>query len=562
MTSESDFERARQKAKAAGFKISVTSTPQVDADVPDALTFAAAKTFPVAALPRELRDWVQATAMFHQTPQSMCATFAIMAAMTAAAHRTVHIRSGWEEPTVSQIMLLAAPSERKSPGFKAAMVPIYQWTKREHTRHKAEQKAIQDEIDALLVDADGKADPAEKAPARAKLVKKLKADLERVRPPMRRIADDVTPEAFMRIMHANGGLQCLVSDEADVFQSFGGRYNQGEAKLAPLLKGWDASSPLVYDRVGQGHAGAVTISILDPRVGIAIAGQHATLDVLLSNRAYRDKGMLARMLFVVLGERQCERLLNPPHGAQAINDDYNMAITALFDPVQPGEVLRLKNLVDHGNGWLVPAWLYALRGRVETGLLGAGEFAAIPDWAGKLVSNMARIAAVLELLGGGGEQELTDMCEFFIAHAKRAFGVQLGSSKSPAPQVGVEQDVLAALVQALGKHFPPLPVPAGALLSLSLPFSSRDGLRRSPQLIRLAGTERFLAHMDRLIELGYAREVGNPDAQSVANKASARRFVLVHPMGPQAEQSAPVSDIPTSMPAGARYDEFDDIFDN
>jgi hypothetical protein len=538
----SNFEEAQRRA--AAFKSKVTSTPEPARETPDTLNADHAVKFPSDVLPQELKTWALAAAEFNQTPVSLSCAFALMSAMTASVHMNVQIRDGWVEPAVSQMMLIASPSERKSPVFGAAFAPVYEWSKREKKRQAAQRQTIQNEIDTILVDNKGEAKPSKSGSPEAKRLADLKARLAAVPQPRRRIADDITPEEFMRQMHENDGTMCLVSDEADVFQSFGGRYSQGEAKLAPLLKGWDGKTPLMYDRVGGGGGKQrINIVIEEPRAGIAIAGQYTVLEVLTRNPVYRAKGMLARMLYIVLPERTRERKMFPEGIARSIHQQYNDAILRQFDLDNEAPLL-LKNRKDFGNGWNIPQWLQNLRQRIETGVLSDGEFASIPDWAGKLVSNMARVAAVIESMGGGGEENLAALCDFFIVHAKRA----LAQPGSAAPARGTVLDELSYVVAQLGKKFPTgLAVAGQTGTTISKPFTIRDAKRACNRMANRT-TEEFEKLINELIVKCHLEEVPNDDAVKLGNRAIARKLVLVSRIN-QEPVTPPEDDMPNGQPA-------------
>jgi len=522
-------------------------------DLPDELYRDAAMPFPIDVLPEELRTWALASAHFNQVPKSMAATYAIMAAMTASIHLNVQFRVGWTEPVVCQMLLAAAPSERKSPVFAGAFAPVYEWSRREKQRHAASRAKLQSDIDAEMLNEDGESRPLAAGSPEARRVAELRQQLAAVKPPRRRIADDITPEEFMRQMAENDDTMCLVSDEADVFQSFGGRYNKGESKLAPLLKGWDAKSPLIYDRVGGGGGKQRTNIVIEkPRAGISITGQHGVLRALVANETFADKGMLARLLFVVLPERTRKRELHPEGIPRPIVDAYNEAILRMFE-FDDSEPLQLANQVDFGNGWTTPKWLDDLRARVEAGQLEGGEFSKTSNWAGKLVSNMGRVASVLEAMGGGGEANLVALSEFFIVHARRA----MGGPTSVAPAAGTELDLLATMVAKIGAKYPPAPTSADKSVSASKPFTYRDVARCWGRLQSLP-REQLEAHVATLIGMGHLDELPNEDAKNVGDKGYVRRFVLVSRVGvePVPEQPSDMSDGMPSVPKSALDEEF------
>jgi len=524
---------------------------------PDPIRTEAAVPFPLDVLPSELKQWALAESRFNQVPPSMAAMFALMASMTASIHLSVRIREGWEEPVVWQAMLIASPSERKSPVFSAAFKPVYEWGRDEKKRFREQSDQIQKEINQLQVNDKGDAAPVKSGTPEHRRLADLKERLGKIRPPGRRIAEDITPEEFMRQMSEHDGIMCLVSDEADVFQNFGGRYSSGDPKLSPLLKGWDAKSPLMYDRVGTGAGKQRTNIIIDsPRAGIAVAGQYSVLAMLKDNPAYRSKGLLARMCYVVLEERKEVRDLCPEGVPKGIKDDYSAAIRRMFDQ-DPEGYLLLANRVEYPNGWKVPEWLQNVRERVELGILKGGEFETITDWAGKLVSNLARVAAVLEAMGGGGERHLARLGDFFIAHAKRAL-IQPGAA---APARGTAMDDLAYIVERLQRKYQ-IAMHVVGKVQASRTFTARDAFRCCSRM-RDKGMEGFQPLLDQLLVMGHLNEVTNQEAWGLGNRASARRFMLIVGPGEPVRSQEPEGIQATMPQAQALHtDPYNEWFDN
>lgn len=507
------FEQARAAAKRvkqdSQGDISGRSEPP-----PEELVAAAGVSFPVEVLPDVVRKWAMAESMGRQVPVEMPATFAIMAMMSAAIQCDVQIGPGWREPCVSQMMLVAAPSQRKSPSYKRAFAPVREQHKREQRRVEAMETGWRVRMKELetAYSLTLKNPESPEAKEHADIAERI----EKIRQPKRRLAADVTPEEFMRLMWDNDQTMVLSSDEGDVFSNFGGRYAQEQAKLSPLLNGWDCGY-LPYDRVGQ--AGKRVHIVLDaPRAGIAVAGQHKVLADLLENPVYHRKGLLARMLYVVLPERTELEDLFPQPMDEALQQRYEDLIRRLFERQDRGnDSLKLHGCRDQRNGWMQPDWLVELRQRCNRGIIGDGEFQDHPEWAGKLVSNMARIAAVLEVAGGGGARHLSRLADFFISHAKLALaGSKLG------PQRGTENEELAYLVTRLVDSARKLPRKADAPASAAArTFKVRD-IRHSAK--RYKSNAAMLPFVEQLVERGFLAELDS--SRNVGNRQQARVFQL------------------------------------
>lgn len=520
--------------------------PRARLESPDDLAQQKHVPFPVDVLPQVMRDWARAQSTYQQVPVTMSATMGLMGLMAASVQCDVEIDGKtWREPTVGQMLLVAAPSERKSPVFAPALFPLREYETRENARREEHRERLKKAVNALGAIEKGSAEEHRAA--------EMAAELEELEGRFRLLCNDVTPEEFIRLTAEQQERMVLCSDEGDVFGSFGGRYSNGEPKLTPLLNGWDGRW-YDYDRVGGGGGkNRVHISVQRPRAAIAVCMQHGVLQSLLEKAAYREKGLLARLLYVVLPERQTARMVHPPRPDPRVLEEYTKLV--MFQCAKK-ETFTLANRMARENGWNEPDWLTGLRQRLETAQLPDGELHDLVDWAGKLVSNMARIAAVLESVGGGGEDQLMQLSEFFIAHARRA----LGAADVGAPRGGTLSDELVycvtRLVDMVAKRGP---------VAVGKPardehrrFTTKDTLRACRRYKRMADVEPVL---HRLIDSGHVRELPNREALDLGYRAQSRVYEL-HPaltVKGSWNPEEPLEEIPTHQvepapPVGEEWD--------
>lgn len=486
----------------------------------------ATPTFPVDVFPPAVKGMVLATAEFCQVPITLASMMALQAIMVAGQHKNVMVANDWEPPCVMQSILVAAPSERKSPVFKLMFKPIRDWEK--------ESRKVYEESLASALDIEDN--------------KESKAAIKRIKPKQKRLLGDVTPEECIRQLKENNECLALCSDEGDLIKPFAGRYSvNGQANLGPILNGWDCGY-LPYNRVGSGGGkDRVDCSLDEPRLGIAMAAQYSVLDELLSTQVLREKGVLARMLYVRIPSRNSERALNPAQINQAFKNDYNRILLNLLTDSNE-EVLRLQNCKDQGNGWYNPQWVQDLRARLETGILHEGEFNRMQDWAGKLVDNMARIAGVLEHIGGGGEDNLVKLGEFFITHAKSV----LDQTNSSAPAVGTRDDRATELLEKIVNKINKKPDPK------SLP-ARKVTVREIQRMQSKFKGEEVKNLINCLVEQGHMKEDLEVAvmANSTGNKDYARKWIVLTSALTIDFKSTRIDDMTKGAPPPPAAEEYD-----
>src|SRR5690606_7799285 len=133
-------------------------------------------------------------------------------------------------------------------------------------------------------------------------VEKARLDLEKaygaMPPDGRLLADDITPEAMVQRMAAQGERLAIFAPEPGPLQVLAGRYDRGKgARLGELNRAWSAEELLV-DRVHRER-----LRVTRPALTVAICLQPGVLDQMSNADAFKVEGTLARFLWV-----------QPPHG--------------------------------------------------------------------------------------------------------------------------------------------------------------------------------------------------------------------------------------------------------
>ena len=97
--------------------------------------------FPVDKLPPVLREFVKAVAENLQVPIDMPAASALAIVSACAQGKfVVNVKPGWTEQLNLYIVVIARPSERKSPTLRVVAKPLYQYSKEENKRREPEIK--------------------------------------------------------------------------------------------------------------------------------------------------------------------------------------------------------------------------------------------------------------------------------------------------------------------------------------------------------------------------------------------------------------------------------------
>lgn len=202
----------------------------------------------------------------------------------------------------------------------------------------------------------------------------------------RRIAvDDITPESLVQLMGRNKSL-LMISDEAGMLGNFAGRYsNNSMPNMDMLLKAWSGES-FFSDRATK-----ESIQITKPYLSISLAGQPYLWDIMATNPAFRNSGLLARFFYCfpknkVGGRRYDSKSIEP-----TITGNYNRLIEVLLtkkfsDNSHEEKFLKFdeeaqQTFVDYYNNYIEKIQLT--------------EFANCKDWGGKYHGQIFRLCCII-----------------------------------------------------------------------------------------------------------------------------------------------------------------------
>ena len=344
--------------------------------------------FPVDTLPKSIADFVLEVAEMLQVYPDMPA-FCALGVLSLCLQKkfAVYVNADWLEPINLYLLIIADPSERKSPCLKQMIAPVLDYEEMWNRDHKEEIEASQEKKDTLkLKRSDIKKQMAKGKATEADLLEAIKQDLEYI--PMDNLqlfTDNVTPEKLSADIAYHGGAYSILSAEGGVFQNFAGGYS-GSANCDTLLKAYSAD-PIRVDRMTR-----IGETIPAPALTMLVMLQPKVLSSLMSNEEFLGRGLNARILYCIPKSLIGKRKINSETVSPEVREAYDALIFSLLEmELGQTEEVYLSEEAERERQ------LFAAE--IEEKLL--EEFIGFRDWAGKIVGTTMRIAALLCLAESG-----------------------------------------------------------------------------------------------------------------------------------------------------------------
>ena len=382
--------------------------------------------FPLDALPKAVGNYVAALSESTQTPVDMAATAAI-AILSVCMQGKFKIRAkpDWIEPVNIFVLNVMNPSERKSAVENAMIRPLNVFESERNAQNAAAietskmQKRILERRQKVLEDqvSKGKAD--------AEAVRRMAEEIAGYKEmkPMKLYVDDITTEKLTSVLADNNGRAAILSTEGGIFDTLAGAYSK-TVNIDVMLKGYSGDSIRV-DRIGRNSE-----SIMNPALTVLLMVQPSVLSGLMQNGVFRGRGLTARFLYCIPASFVGKRKYRSASVPDEVYREYEQCIRNLLeDECERGEeIITLSQEAD--------ALIEAFAERLEPEL--NRTYADIVDWAGKLVGNIQRIAALLcrastyrnhdflvvpdpLVVDGETMRNSIRIGEYFIEHARAAF---------------------------------------------------------------------------------------------------------------------------------------------
>ena len=341
----------------------------------------------------------------------------------------VHPLPDWYEPANLYIVIIADPSERKSPTMNELTGPVYAYEKAENERLAPEIHLYETKKKML----EGKIAAATKAASSLKKKKKEEeysdmgdllslqqelSELEEVAP-IRLAVDDVTIEVLAKLMDQNKERIGLLSTEGGIFNILAGRYSD-KTVIDLVLKGYSG------DRFTQDRIGRKGQTLNHPLLTVLLYAQPIVIRENMDNSDFVERGLNARFLYSIPPSTIGERSYKVKRISELDRKEYTDIIQRLFAIPVPDKpkVIELDEEADK----LAEAFFYEIEKEMKDTSL---EFRA---WLGKLHGNTMRIALVLHCfeyveesehhkISGKTMQSAIEMGRYFRAHAEAAFNI-------------------------------------------------------------------------------------------------------------------------------------------
>jgi replicative DNA helicase len=371
-----------------------------DWEEPVSLDVAALPAFPLDALPPYLGAMVTGTAHATQTPPDLAAMVSL-AVLSAAVQKRAEavVREGWREVLSLWTVTSLAPGNRKTHAYGPIVQPLIEYEIELVEQMKDEIAAARTEYEITegalkkLKDTAVKAKNAFDREAGTREAVALAQKLERMPIPKspRLIADDATPEELGRLLVSNGGRMAIVSDEGDVFDMMAGKYSSGKANIGVYLRG-HSGGDIIVDRVGRAD-----IVVRRAAIAFGLCVQPETLTGLTSNPTFKGRGLVGRFLYAMPSSRLGDREIRPAPLLSAVAAVYHdqmkrlLSLPAALDE-SGSPTPHLIPFSDAAEA-AVADWERAIEPRLRPG----ADLGHMTDWAGKLVGQTCRIAALLHL---------------------------------------------------------------------------------------------------------------------------------------------------------------------
>lgn len=357
-------------------------------------------------LPSYLGEFAGAVSRQIQAPEGMASLLGLSVAATAIQKKVVvspEEHSGHIEPVNVWTVVVADPSERKSPVLREMMSPVVEWEieqsdllKDEKTRVDTELVIAENRIKKLHSDA-GKAETPEERNALATEINELKDNMpDEVRFPVM-WTGNVTTERLEQLMVDHDEKMSVITDEGGIFEIMGGLYNNGKVNLDIFMQGY-SGNPTRTDRASR------SAHMKNPLLTLGLAIQPKVLEDLSSGskRVFRGNGLLSRFLYYKCETHRGHRLYaNQQPITPEVRTRYFSGIKALLDiPLEYDEYDNAVPTKLHLDDDARDLWIDFSDG-IERSLAHGAELDDVADWGGKLAGNTLRVAGLFHVVEHG-----------------------------------------------------------------------------------------------------------------------------------------------------------------
>lgn len=342
--------------------------------------------FPINTIPVNIRDYILEVAESLQVPVEMVAVTALAVFSTCLQGKyIVDIKTNWKQPLNLFCVIIAPPSEKKSPVINLMTRPILDYEKSENERLKPLILKSKIEKEMLEKKANDKRKNKESI---SELVEEL-VNFKEINE-VRVFTDDVTSEKLVSLLASNNNVMSVISTEGGIFDIMNGKYSQNP-NIDVYLKGYSGDY-LRVDRVGRDSE-----AIDNPILSMLLAIQPAVLNKITKNKDFNGRGLVARFLYCIpdslVGKRRFE---TAPISQEAEKRYQTLVKECLTIKSKEEKVLHLTKEAKAEFEKFFDEIEYK---QIE-------EYASITEWCGKLLGNTARIAGILTLINNVNAEKI------------------------------------------------------------------------------------------------------------------------------------------------------------
>ncbi len=378
--------------------------------------------FPVEAFPKELKNFIMAAAENLQVTVDMVAVQVLtILALALQGKFLVRPKPGWVEPVNLYTLVIARPSERKSPALKTVTGVLSRFEKQENEKRRLQKKEVEVRKSLLKKELDRMAKELSSESDEHEIVQYTKKQLEyenlRVQREIKLRSDDITPEALIEVLVANQGWAAVISSEGGIFDTMAGRYT-GVANIDVFTKAYSGDS-ITVERKNRERA-----TIDDPSLTMLLTVQPEVIASIMANNVFRGRGLLARFLYSMPASPVGHREYETPAINDMIQAGYEDLIyqLLLIEKQEKAGVIEFSQKAHQRSKSFFE--------EIEKILASKEEW--IEDWLGKLHGQTCRIAALLHCAktrDQATEKAVSDetmesaiaIGRYFLEHAQAAF---------------------------------------------------------------------------------------------------------------------------------------------
>lgn len=387
--------------------------------------------FPTECLGTILKNYTIELAEELQVPEDMVGTaiLGILGLCNQGKYK-VEARKGWQETLNLFTLIIANPSEKKSPICKRLTSAIYEYEKQKNISLQPKimsskdnkqilEKKLTNLKRELIKNDNGNKDSKINIENTKKEIKNLQKQLIEFNEvnELKLIADDVTPEALSSIMAKNNEKMAIISAEGGIFATMNGRYNNNVPNFDIFLKSY-SNEPIKIDRQN-----GETKTMYNPLLTMVLFVQPIILEQVFSNNIFKGRGLCARFLYTYPKSKVGKRVINTRLVNEITENNYNQLINNLILNNMENQILRLSNEANFKfiefNEWL------------ETQLL--NDLYDMHDWSGKLLGIVLRLAGNLHVAENYSPDNLEineitmenaiKLSKYFLEHAKNVYSI-------------------------------------------------------------------------------------------------------------------------------------------